>query len=625
MTSSILEESKKARKRGILGIFMNKKILIAAVVLAVAGGGWYYYSHRGQTESAAPTAKNATVKKGDVQIAIDTDGKVVAEDGVELSFSVSGYNLEVEDVYVKEGQLVKKGDRIASLKTDTLEFSVRSAYSSYQSALASYNEKIAGATEEEKAKAQAAIDQAQLSLNQTKISLEKTKASDQTKIKDAEDATETALEDLDKNRDETSGEDVNDGYKDLVNAIKSTNISLESILSDSDEIIGVDNPYLNDSFESNIGAKDLGTLNRAQESYVKARNAKTTLETMAVPLTVSSPHADIDAAADQVEQTLDALEKHLYDINLTLGATITSTDLSQSDLNTFIAAISANRTTVNTKISSFDTSRQAVTDARDGLKDYQKTYDDAVDALAAAKNDAAQNIKNGEASIVAKELSLEQTKRDYQDLLAPLTDAELASARSLLTSASINLEKAQLDLKKATILSPIDGQIAALNYKKGDIIIDTTNTAKPVAMVINNDTLFIEVNIEEADISKIKVGDRAVATFDALDGTSIPGEISFISLTSSAGNNGIVTYLVRVLLDNSDKKNIREGLTAAVKFVTAGVQNVLSIPVEAVRNVDGKPSVQNANGEWIPVTTGFTDGKNVEVISGLNEGDKIVY
>ena len=66
-------------------------------------------------------------------------------------------------------------------------------------------------------------------------------------------------------------------------------------------------------------------------------------------------------------------------------------------------------------------------------------------------------------------------------------------------------------------------------------------------------------------------------------------------------------------------------MTAFVDFVTAGVSDVLAIPVEAVRNVDGKPSVQLVSGEWVPVVTGFTDGDDVEVISGLNAGDKLFY
>ncbi len=104
----------------------------------------------------------------------------------------------------------------------------------------------------------------------------------------------------------------------------------------------------------------------------------------------------------------------------------------------------------------------------------------------------------------------------------------------------------------------------------------------------------------------------------------LEGEISFISLTSKTSNNGIVTYLVRVIFTKGEHQ-IREGMTAYLDFVISEARDILIIPVASVRNVAGKPSVQAQSGEWAPVTTGFTDGKNVEVIGGLNAGDKILY
>ena len=62
-----------------------------------------------------------------------------------------------------------------------------------------------------------------------------------------------------------------------------------------------------------------------------------------------------------------------------------------------------------------------------------------------------------------------------------------------------------------------------------------------------------------------------------------------------------------------------------VDFVTAEAKDVLIVPVSAVRNINNVPSVLNIDKEWMPVTTGFTDGKDVEIIKGLNVGDKIVY
>jgi multidrug efflux pump subunit AcrA (membrane-fusion protein) len=136
--------------------------------------------------------------------------------------------------------------------------------------------------------------------------------------------------------------------------------------------------------------------------------------------------------------------------------------------------------------------------------------------------------------------------------------------------------------------------------------------------------LFIEVNIEEAEINKLSSNQKVYATFDALDELELEGTISFMSLTSKT-SNGIVTYLVRIVIIDKGDNKIREGMTASVEFVTAEATDVLIIPVASVRNINGEPSVELKDGEIKTVVTGFTDGKNVEIISGLNEGDTVIY
>jgi len=162
-----------------------------------------------------------------------------------------------------------------------------------------------------------------------------------------------------------------------------------------------------------------------------------------------------------------------------------------------------------------------------------------------------------------------------------------------------------------------------LNYKAGDIIL--SDSAKSMATIINNDTLFIEVNIEESDISKLKIGQKASATFEAVEGLKLDGDISFIAMTSETSSNGIVTYLVRVAFTAGNDSPIREGMTAAVDFTISGVSDVLTAPVDAVRNVNNQASIQKADGQYATVVTGFTDGKKVEIISGLTAGEAIIY
>ena len=634
--TSILEESKKSKKTGKLKI-SKKKIIILIIILLASSSAYFYFSKK-DTKKTTVSQKEWIVKNDNLKISIESDGKVIAEDGVELSFSVSGNNLEVQEVFIKEGDKIKKGDKVATVKTEVLELNVRSAYSSYLSALADYNQTIDGATEEQLADAKDKITSAEILLDQSKISLESTKQSAEESIQntknaiyDTENDLKNAKEKLDDNQDELGSEDVSDTYESLVDTIKSINISLDNILKESDRILGIDDKSINDSFENVLGAKNQSSLNQAKTSYSKSGNELKELDSLVILLNFNSPHSEIDTVANQTILTLQEFEKHLYYMNLTLEATITSSDFSQTELNSFISTISTNRVTVNTKITAINTKTEAVDDTKDSLEDYITDYedakrdlDDATKDLTNAEADAKRNIENSEANVKSRELNLEQIKRDYNNLVSPLTEKELASARSSLTSASVNFEKAQNELENATILSPIDGEVARLNYKTGDIIIDNGNT-DPVAIIINNDTLFIEVDIEEADINKIKIGQTAYTTFDALDNLVLDGEVSFISLTSKTNNNGIVTYLVRIVIMDKEDNQIREGMTVFVDFVTAEAKNVLTVPVSAVQNVNDSPSVLNKNGEWISVTTGFTDGKNVEIIEGLNVGDKIVY
>jgi HlyD family secretion protein len=618
---SILEESKNARK-GVFGLIFKKKFLLVGLVVLILGCGFYYfYTQNKQTATTTTQQKKWTVKKEDLSISVSSTGKVVARDGVELSFPVSG-SLEVSGVYVKEGDKILKGDKIAAVKTENLEFELRSAYSNYQSALANLNTKLAGATDSEINNAKVLIEQAEISLDQAKLSLEQTKITSAQSIANAETNLVTAEKNLNLNRNIGDSELVDNAYFALINTVKSISISLYRILHDSDSILGINDTSVNDSFETVLGAKNISSLSSAQSSYVRAKSAKENLENYLIGLN-DNDNGQIDLAAQKAQAALEEFQIHLYDMQIMLEATIIFSNFTQNQLDSFKSTISSNRSGVNSSSSSLANSMQSVSTAKNNLDQYQISYDKAVDDLKVTKSQSEQNISNANISVRSREIALEKAKADYNDLIAPPSTADLASARAQFTSASISVDKAKYNMEQATLSSPIDGVVSMLNYKAGDIIL--SDSAKTMATIINNDTLFIETNIEEADISKLKVGDKVKATFDAISGLSLMGEISFISLTSQTSANGIVTYLVRVMLENPGETQIREGMTVALDFITAEAKDVLSVPVAAVRNVGGNPSVEKIDGSFATVVTGFTDGKKVEIISGLEEGNVIVY
>lgn len=623
MASSILEESKKA-KRGIFGFIFKKKIIIIILLLLAAGGtAYYFYNKNTQSQAVVAQPKKWTVKKEDIKISVQASGKVVAKDGVELSFPVTG-NLEVDNVYVKEGDKIKKGDKIASVKTENLSFELRNAYASYQSALANFNSKQAAPTKNETDKAQAAINQAQVSLDQAKISLEKTKSSADQQIANAQSSLAVAENNLKLNSDTNNSQIVSDSYVDLLSAINSADNVILDTLQDSDKVLGVDDQLANFNFKNLLGVQAPNSYNKAKNSYLNVKDLKSRLDSCVNALGSSPTNSALDNCASRAQDAVKGAQNFLSDLQVMLIGTITSVDLSQSQLDSFKATNNSDISGMNSAMTSVTNAVRSVINAKNSLENYQINYDKAVNDLQITKQQTAQDIKTAESSVTSRQVSLEQAKIDYKTLIAPVAEVDLASARAQLTSAAINVDKAKYNMEQATLTSPIDGIVSMLNYKKGDIILDSSTT-KTVATIINNDTLFIEANIEEADISKLKVGDKAQVTFDAIDGVNLSGEISFISLTSETSSNGIVTYLVRVLLTNTSASQIREGMTAAIEFITAEAPGVLSVPVEAVHNVGGKPSVEMADGQYATVTTGFTDGKKAEIISGLKEGDIIIY
>lgn len=86
----------------------------------------------------------------------------------------------------------------------------------------------------------------------------------------------------------------------------------------------------------------------------------------------------------------------------------------------------------------------------------------------------------------------------------------------------------------------------------------------------------------------------------------------------------MVSYSANVLLSSHDPR-IREGMSVTAQFVTREKTGVLAVPVSAVRTVDKKPAVTLKDGTVRSVTTGFTDAKMVEIVSGLSAGESVVY
>jgi multidrug efflux pump subunit AcrA (membrane-fusion protein) len=148
-----------------------------------------------------------------------------------------------------------------------------------------------------------------------------------------------------------------------------------------------------------------------------------------------------------------------------------------------------------------------------------------------------------------------------------------------------------------------------------------------------------KLSLNEVDAAKVKVGDKATLTFDAIDSLTLTGTVAQIDAAGTV-SQGVVSYSIDIAFDTQDTR-IKPGMTVNATIQTDTKQDVLMAPSGAVKTVNGTsyvqaftPALAETGGPsgvtsdtppgMIEVTTGISDDTNIEIVSGLTEGQQIV-
>ena len=176
--------------------------------------------------------------------------------------------------------------------------------------------------------------------------------------------------------------------------------------------------------------------------------------------------------------------------------------------------------------------------------------------------------------------------------------------------------------KPAPLLAPLDGTVIVRAVEPGQ----TVTTTDPVVVVA--DRLIVKAQVDETDIGAIAAGQSATISLDAFAEQTIPAQVDHVAYEAKTVNN-VTIYEVNVL-PKRVPNFMRSGMTATVTFTVAATTGVLALPVEAVRQEGTEISALiPATKSWQHperrhITTGMTDGKWIEITSGLQEGDTVL-
>jgi HlyD family secretion protein len=364
----------------------------------------------------------------------------------------------------------------------------------------------------------------------------------------------------------------------------------------------------------NFSQAETSLINTIKDSYTKAddavRNKMFTLFNDPVKYRANLAFStdtflkeDIEEGKDDITEALDAWSRALTKLN-------TSTDLE------------VYYNTAKTNLVSIKSLLDKCAEAVNGLTP------DGAGATQTQIDTWKLNISGARTNINTANDSLTGSYNQYKTygLAVKISQNSTLAEEAAIEQATAGVASAEAELAKSIIKSPIDGVITGVDTKLGEIV----SASKNIISIISYGDYQVESFVPEADIAKIKIGNIAETTLDAY-GDNIVFETSIIKIDPAATLiDGVPTYKVTLKFITQDDR-IKSGMTANLDILTNQKNDILILPSRVINTKDDGKYVSiidvTDKSDLIEkkIVTGLrgSDG-NVEIISGLNEGDKVV-
>jgi HlyD family secretion protein len=591
-----------------------------------------------------PVYSTEAVIKGNLVQTVSETGTLKPLKQLELNFLQSG---KITKINVKVGDKVVKDQVLAELDYSSLLIKEQEAQASLDLALTNKEKLVRGATASEIAVLTAQVSQAKAAYegaakdydNTIKsaaenISQAAKKAADLT---DTTSATPTALEQavIIAQLNLSSG---SASYE------QAKNNSISNFLNSADYSISVANTALDkietvlndDDLDNIFSVKNMVYKSNTENDRTSARSLKVAADNALSVAKISGTENNFNALNSAVTTYLNATFKALNDCYSGLENTITSSTLTQAELDAFKTNINAQITTVNASITAAQSAKYSLDNAFLSYKTNIASLNEALrqaevnlsDGTINAQNTLATARLSGEKQTAAAKSGMDSAReawgvadRQLAKLRAAARSEDLSSAEAQVRQAQANLDMIKKQEQDSVLKAPINGQIVSVNYEVGEQF----SAAKAVFTLLTENSFEIEADISETDISKIKVNDEAIITFDALgEDHKFKGAVFSVEPGATI-IQGVIYYKVKISLASptADDPNfnlfpsIKPEMTANVIINTDRRDNALIVPGRAV--ID-----KNGQGQFVRILDGGKTVREVPVTVGLRGDEGLV-
>jgi HlyD family secretion protein len=421
------------------------------------------------------------------------------------------------------------------------------------------------------------VKDAEADLISAKISLEKTKTS----------STQTS---------ESAQDSLTKAYDDAFSTLTDTYTSLNKIVADANDILN--NPrhsaYMeNEQIRSIIGNTGVDQKLTVQNSFGQAKVAYDALYSSYKTVSRTSDKTVLTGLLDKTYTVSKQLTDAIKQVRAIVGSLESASTVIPTQLTTDKNTLDSDVGNINSDVSGLLSAQTSIKDAENNLEKAEQTYSQ----ISGSTNPL---------DVQTAELVVTQKQNAYQKTLNTLSDY--------------------------TVRAPFDGVVASVDAKVGD----SGSSGTAVGTIITPQQI-ATVTLTEIDVAKIAVGQKVTLTFDALSDLSISGQVIEVAGIGTV-SQGVVSYEVKIGFDTQDSQ-VKPGMSVSAAIITESKPDVLLVPsgavktsaagsyVEVIDDGVGVPQTgvtSKAGPHQVPVEIGSTSDSQVEIISGLTEGQTVV-
>jgi HlyD family secretion protein len=339
--------------------------------------------------------------------------------------------------------------------------------------------------------------------------------------------------------------------------------------------------------------------NASEIALQEARNQLEKTRNGATPFEIAQGEEAVRQAEATLQRTRFGGTTDLATLELRFGA-------AQAEVERFQAQLEQQQASLDAAQSRADSARNP---AEWDVRNAQEVVNQAAANLARLVNPNPYDVR-------AAQAALDQAQATLQSRQRPTTeDIQIAAAQ--VEQAAASVEAARVNQAESIIRAPFNGVVSQRHVSAGA----TVGTNSPIVTLVSKETEII-LQVEEARIGQVERNQPAQITVAAYPGEIFPGTVASISPTADARSR---TFAVRVY-PNDPEGRLRDGMFAQVGLQTPARQALL-VPVQAIVNRSGRNIVfvvgPDSRVQAREVTVGINDGRQVEVLSGLQVGEEV--